>query len=45
MGGVTPRPFVRGPDPASLADVGKLRLTGLEQYDDGLVWLRYDVES
>ena len=45
VGGVTPRPFVRGPDPVSFADVGDLRLTGFEQYDDGLVWLRYDVES
>ena len=45
VGGVTPRPFVRGSDPASFADVGDLRLTGLEQFDDGLVWLRYDVRA
>lgn len=45
VGGVTPRTFVRGPDPASFADVASLRLAGLEQFDDGLVWLRYDVEA
>ena len=44
VGGATPRTFVRGPDPASFADVAHLRLTGFERFDDGLVWLRYDVE-
>jgi 2,5-diamino-6-(ribosylamino)-4(3H)-pyrimidinone 5'-phosphate reductase len=45
VGGVTPRTFVRGPDPASFADVAQLRLAHLEALDDGTVWLRYDVRS
>jgi 2,5-diamino-6-(ribosylamino)-4(3H)-pyrimidinone 5'-phosphate reductase len=40
VGGVTPRTFVRGPDPASFADVAQLRLAHLEALDDGTVWLR-----
>jgi 2,5-diamino-6-(ribosylamino)-4(3H)-pyrimidinone 5'-phosphate reductase len=45
VGGVTPRTFLRGPDPAAPDDVAKLRLLNVEQFDDGLVWLRYGVEK
>jgi 2,5-diamino-6-(ribosylamino)-4(3H)-pyrimidinone 5'-phosphate reductase len=45
VGGVTPRTFLRGPDPASADDVVRLRLLKVEQFDDGLVWLRYDVDK
>ena len=45
VGGVTARTFLRGPDPTGPDDVVQLRLLKLEQFDDGLVWLRYDVES
>jgi 2,5-diamino-6-(ribosylamino)-4(3H)-pyrimidinone 5'-phosphate reductase len=45
VGGVTPRTFLRGPDPASADEVVRLRLLKVEQFDDGLVWLRYDVEK
>ena len=43
VGGVTPRTFLRGPDPTAVADIVKLRLLHVEQFDDGLVWLRYEV--
>ena len=43
VGGVSPRTFVRGPDPASFADVARLHLLAIERFDDGLVWLRYSV--
>jgi len=43
VGGLTPRTFLRGPDPAAADDVAKLRLLHVEQFDDGLVWLRYEV--
>ena len=45
VGGETARGFLRGPDPAFPGDVARLRLTHLERFDDGLVWLRYDVEK
>jgi len=45
VGGVTPRSFLRGPDPAAPGDVARLRLQEVEQFDDGLVRLRYDVEK
>lgn len=43
VGGVSPRSFVRGPDPVSPADVTPLDLLSVERFDDGLVWLRYRV--
>jgi len=45
VGGVSPRTFLRGPDPVAPNDVARLRLQKVEQFDDGLVWLRYDVEK
>jgi 2,5-diamino-6-(ribosylamino)-4(3H)-pyrimidinone 5'-phosphate reductase len=41
VGGVQPRTFMRGPDPSSFADVAQLDLVGVQQFEDGLVWLRY----
>jgi 2,5-diamino-6-(ribosylamino)-4(3H)-pyrimidinone 5'-phosphate reductase len=43
VGGVAPRTFLRGPDPSAPGDVAQLRLLSVEQFADGLVWLRYDV--
>lgn len=43
VGGVLPRTFLRGPEPAAPGDVAELRLFEVESFDDGLVWLRYDV--
>jgi len=43
VGGVAPRTFLRGPDPSTPGDVAQLRLLNVEQFDDGLVWLRYEV--
>lgn len=43
VGGVSPRVFVRGPDPASVAGVAHLRLIAVEHFDDGVVWVRYEV--
>jgi len=45
VGGVSPRTFLRGPDPTAPEDVARLHLQKVEQFDDGLVWLRYDVEK
>ncbi len=45
VGGVSPRTFLRGPDPLSLNDVRHLHLSAMERFDDGLIWLRYSVES
>jgi hypothetical protein len=42
---VSPRAFLRGPDPTGPDDVARLHLQKVEQFDDGLVWLRYDVEK
>jgi 2,5-diamino-6-(ribosylamino)-4(3H)-pyrimidinone 5'-phosphate reductase len=41
VGGLRPRAFVRGPEPASFADVARLDLVSVRRFDDGLVWLRY----
>lgn len=41
VGGTTPRPFLRGPDPIAEGDVLGLRLEAVEQFADGVVWLRY----
>lgn len=41
VGGEAPRPFLRGPDPASNEDVLGLRLEAVEHFADGVVWLRY----
>ena len=43
VGGVTPRTFLRGPDLVAGDDVARLRLLHVEQFDDGLVWLRYEL--
>ena len=43
VGGETPRAFMRGPDPVSCADIARLRLAGVQRFDDGLVWVRYEV--
>lgn len=43
VGGVAPRTFLRGPDPSAPGHVAQLHLLKVEQFDDGLVWLRYDV--
>lgn len=43
VGGVSPRMFMRGPDPASAADLARLELLDVQHFDDGLVWLRYVV--
>jgi len=44
VGGVSPRTFLRGPDPATPGDAARLRLLHVEQFEDGVVWLRYGVE-
>jgi len=43
VGGVSPRAFLRGPDPALSGGAVGLRLTAVERFDDDVVWLRYDV--
>lgn len=43
VGGTTPRPFVRGPDPSGPGDVVHCGLTGVERVEGDLVWLRYSV--
>ncbi|KTG26388.1 dihydrofolate reductase family protein [Haloferax profundi] len=46
VGGESARSFFRGPEPdPGLAEEGvALRRRGVESLDDGLVWLRYDIE-
>jgi len=42
-GGMSPRSIYRAPDLASAEDIIRLRLFHLEQLEDGIVWLRYEV--
>ena len=42
VGGETHRWLVRAPDAGS-GDVVRLELRTLERFDDGALWLRYDV--
>lgn len=43
VGGVSPRAFLRGPDPALPGGAVGLRLAAVERFEDDVVWLRYDV--
>ncbi|MFN2292451.1 MAG: RibD family protein [Anaerolineae bacterium] len=42
-GGMSPRSIYRAPDLTSAEDIIRLRLFHLEQLEDGIVWLRYEV--
>lgn len=41
VGGTTPRPLFLAPDVSADEEVVHLRLTGMEAFDDDVVWLRY----
>jgi 2,5-diamino-6-(ribosylamino)-4(3H)-pyrimidinone 5'-phosphate reductase len=43
VGGVTPKSLFRAPDLTEVAGVIGLRLTGVEEARDGVVWLKYVV--
>jgi 2,5-diamino-6-(ribosylamino)-4(3H)-pyrimidinone 5'-phosphate reductase len=42
-GGMSPRSIYRAPDLASAEDIIRLRLFHLKQFEDDIVWLRYEV--
>lgn len=45
VGGETPRPFLKAPDPAGRGVAIPLRLVRVESFDKDLVWLSYEVRG